>query len=231
MRILASVTAALAMSLPLAAAAADLPQRYAPPAPVMTTMPFNWAGGYVGVSAGYMFDRTTRATGYGLAGNQFSKRYINGTNGFVGGVFGGYNFTAGNVVYGVEANVDYADSHATRRTFHGIASTGSDLGFNGALRARLGYSLDRALFYVNGGVALADVKYTATDVTGTAKKSSTEFGYTLGAGMEYAVTSNLLLRTEYAFTDYGDKTLATGGGRYNFETRTHTMKAGLGYKF
>lgn len=232
MKKVVSLTAALILSLPVTAMAADAIQDYTPPpAPVVEVPTFSWAGGYLGVSAGYMFDNTTRATASDLTGNQFSRRFIKGTDGFVGGIYGGYNFTADNFVYGLEANIDYADSDNKRDTFRGAATTHSDIGLNGALRARLGYSVDRALIYATGGLAIADIEYKATDLSGTAKKSSTETGYTVGAGVEYAVTDNVLLRTEYAFSDYGDKNVSTNLANYKFETKTHTLKVGVGYKF
>ncbi|WP_435655853.1 outer membrane protein [Brucella pituitosa] len=231
MKLIAPITAAVVLSMPVAAFAADAIQDYAPPAPVVEAVPFSWTGGYIGVSAGYMFDNTTRATASDLGGDQFSRRYIKGTDGFVGGIYGGYNFASDNFVYGLEANIDYADSKNSRDTFRGAAITHSDIGFNGALRARLGYSIDRALIYAAGGLAVADIEYKARDISGAAKKSSTEAGYTVGGGVEYAVTDNLLLRTEYAFSDYGDKSISTDVAKYKFETKTHTLKVGIGYKF
>lgn len=231
MKIIAPIAAAAVLLIPVAAFAADAIQDYAPSAPVVEVAPFNWTGGYLGVSAGYMFDNTTRVKASDLGGAQFSRRYIKGTDGFVGGIYGGYNFASGNFVYGLEANIDYADSKNSRDTFRGAATTHSDIGFNGALRARLGYSIDRALIYAAGGVAVADIEYKARDISGAAKKSSTEVGYTLGGGVEYAFTDNLLLRTEYAFSDYGDKSISTGLAKYKFETKTHTLKLGIGYKF
>ncbi|CAN7563902.1 outer membrane protein [Brucella pseudogrignonensis] len=231
MKVIAPIAAAAVLLMPVASFAADAIQDYAPPAPVVEAVPFSWAGGYLGVSAGYMFDDTTRATASDLGGDQFSRRYIKGTDGFVGGIYGGYNFSSENFVYGLEANLDYADSKNSRNTFRGDATTHSDIGFNGALRARVGYSVDRALIYAAGGLAVADIEYKATDLSGTAKKSSTQAGYTIGGGVEYAVTDNVLLRTEYAFSDYGDKSVSTDLANYKFETKTHTLKVGLGYKF
>ncbi|MBO1026969.1 porin family protein [Ochrobactrum sp. SD129] len=231
MKTVASLATALALFVPASVMAADAIQEYVEPAPVVENVAFNWNGGYLGVSAGYMFDNTTRATASDLLGNQFSRRYIKGTDGFVGGIYGGYNFSSGNFVYGLEANLDYADSDNKRNTFRDGATTHSDIGLNGALRGRLGYSVDRALVYATGGLALADIEYKATDLSGTAKKSTTEAGYTVGAGVEYAVTNNVLLRTEYAFSDYGDRSVSTDLAKYKFETKTHTLKVGIGYKF
>lgn len=102
---------------------------------------------------------------------------------------------------------------------------------NGALRARLGYSFDRALIYAAAGLAVADIEYKGRDISGTAKKSSTDAGYTVGGGSEYAVTDNLLLLREYVFSDYGDKSISSNVANYKFETKTHTLKVGIGYKF
>ena len=69
----------------------------------------------------------------------------------MGGVFGGYNAGWNNLIFGVEGDIDYADSSNTRETFGGAALTSMDLGVHGSLRARLGYGIDRALLYLTGG--------------------------------------------------------------------------------
>lgn len=75
MKLIAPIAAAVVLSTPVAAFAADAIQDYAPPAPVVEVVPFSWTGGYLGVSAGYMFDNTTRATASDLGGDQFSSLY------------------------------------------------------------------------------------------------------------------------------------------------------------
>jgi len=127
----------------VAASAADLPRRAAPP-PVFTPVPvFTWTGFYAGFNAGYGFDASSSraptvvgvspATGIFAAGNvpttgvlAFSNR--NNNEGFVGGGQIGYNyqFTPGSgVVVGIEADAQYVDFGAQRNRFSAAAPAGS----------------------------------------------------------------------------------------------------------
>lgn len=229
-----AVTLAIAAAASTNAFAADAIIAYDPPpapAPIVQQSAFDWNGAYVGASAGYLFDNSTRVTARDPAGDQFSRRFIKGSDGFTGGVYGGYNFSSNGFVYGVEANVDYSGKNASRETFGGAATTRSRVGVNGAARARVGVAADEALFYVAGGVAGANLRHSVTDVSGTTTRTKAKYGYTVGAGVDYAVTPNVLLRAEYNFTDYGKRDLATGAGTYTFDTKTHGLKLGVGYKF
>ena len=52
-------------------------------------------------------------------------------------------------------------------------------------------------------------------------------GYTLGGGVEYGYSSNLLIRTEYRYTQY-EKTSINS---VKFGTDIQEVRAGLAYKF
>lgn len=215
-----------------AAHAADAIVAYDPPvAAPFTAMAYDWNGAYVGATAGYVFDYGTKATAYDAFGDSFSERYLTGSEGFVGGFFAGYNHTIDSVLLGVEADIEYADTSSTRSTFRGFAETGVDSGFQGSLRARLGYTIDRTLVFATAGVSVADKEYTVVDPTGAFSNDSTRVGYTLGAGLEHAVTDQILIRGEYRYADYGDEDINTGAATYNFDSQTHALKAGVAYKF
>lgn len=75
--------------------------------------------------------------------------------------------------------------------------------------ARLGYVWDRWLGYVKGGYASAEVEFTTTfRPTGATINASSdrEHGWTVGTGLEYAVSPNIILGLEYHFVrlDIGD---------------------------
>ena len=199
----------------VAASAADLPRRAAPP-PVFQPVPvFTWTGFYAGFNAGYGFgtqdDRVPTVLGVGPASGlvlaptvvAFSNRESN--EGFVGGGQIGYNyqFTPGSgVVIGVEADAQYADFGRSRNRF---ASTGplaaqqvfnpgglSGLDFFGTVRGRLGYAFDRTLVYGTGGFA-----YGAGGGRdfGLPNGSSDDFrtGWAAGGGIEYALPTDSFL--------------------------------------
>src|SRR5262249_29629416 len=94
-----------------------------------------------------------------------------------------------------------------------------------SLRARLGYAWDRTLLYATGGVAFTNVKFSANFQPTTCfnaagapfacpglstEDSQTFTGGTVGAGIEYAVTNNLIAGIEGRYTWYGNKTFDTG---------------------
>ena len=75
----------------------------------------------------------------------------------------------------------------------------------GSARGRLGIAVDRALFYATGGAAFAEFKdtYIGAAGAGLATPSHTRVGYTVGGGVEYAITTQWSLRAEYRYSDFG----------------------------
>jgi outer membrane immunogenic protein len=99
--LLASVATAALFTSPVFAADPGMPMEEAP------VGYYNWAGGYVGAFAGAGWgDVKTSETA--LSGAYNGPPDINYRDaGFLGGLYGGYNWQAGNFVYGVEAEAGY----------------------------------------------------------------------------------------------------------------------------
>ncbi len=239
-------TAALA-ALAGTATAADLPSRRAPPVylPPPPIPVFTWTGLYVGGQVGYEFGSssalsTRSAGGAGIAAN--------GSNpgGVIGGAHIGYLVStqsfpglgsvmgAGGVI-GIEGDVD--GSHYTSTYALGPITDTTRQNIQGSVRGRLGIAVDRALFYATGGVAFGDLGNTYVNAAGLSDSiSNTRIGYTVGGGVEYAVTNNWSLRAEYRYTDFGSVTdnLATStGGTVNVRHHEtdNRVQAGFSYKF
>jgi outer membrane immunogenic protein len=231
--------------------AADLPSRRAAP-PVFAAAPaFTWTGFYVGAQAGYGW------------GNDESKPVLGGivvtdgvfgeydTDGFVGGVHAGYNHQIGNFVLGLEGDIEAADLSGGRTLANpalpGISlSFGTSIDWQGSLRARAGFAADRALFYVTGGLAYANIAntYTVTAAGGNilgltpgtypVSFDDTQWGWTLGTGVEYAFTSNLTARVEYRYTrfdSFENRLVDVAGIGLEQEPDFHTARIGVSYKF
>jgi outer membrane immunogenic protein len=84
-----------------------------------------------------------------------------------------------------------------------------DIGLNGSTRLRAGYALDRWLPYFTAGVAYAryDTKELLFDRDVPNRFGDGNFvGWTVGAGLNYAVTSNIIFGAEYRYTDFGSDT-------------------------
>ncbi|MER8922112.1 outer membrane protein [Mesorhizobium sp. M0802] len=192
--------------------AADVVSEEPPaPAPIAELPVASWAGPYAGLSAGYGFS--------GHAKVQDGGPDIK-TKGFVGGVFGGYQWQQENFVYGAEADLGY---DGVKGDSGGVNSKG---GFEGSLRARLGYAVTpEILLYGTGGGALKNQKVS---VPGDSD-SNTMLGWTAGVGTDIKITDNVFGRVEYRYTDFGSKSFDSVGTKVKESDNRVTF--GVGMKF
>ena len=217
------------------AAAADLPNRAAPPVYVRPAPAFTWTGFYAGINAGYSFSNsgataTTGTPAFLALGPAFVPGSLNTkSDGFAGGGQIGYNYQYGNYVIGVEGDLDYIDQKKSARFTSAGAVLGTTLttsaskrlDYLGTARLRLGFTpAERWLVYATGGLAFGEVKtggsVVANNLAGVSwlgSKSSTKTGYALGGGVEYAFTDNITVKGEYLYYDLGKQsTYASGNG-------------------
>ena len=160
------LSAAVAVMASGSAFAADLPSRTeAPPVPYIAAPPvFTWTGFYIGVNAGAAFGSNNNSSfaPYGFSGGPGTAYLSSGNNNtaFTGGGQVGYNWQTGSLVFGLEADFDYlGNNHNSVGVPTGasapyfVAVNGNNDNFLGTVRGRFGYAVDRALFYVTGGLA------------------------------------------------------------------------------
>jgi outer membrane immunogenic protein len=170
----------------------------------------NWSGLYGGVHAGYAFGNVNTAT----LGD------VN-VEGFVGGVLAGYNFQTCNLVFGVESDFGFSpDIDGTNSAINDF-----DIEPNGHLRGRIGLPMDNLMPFLAAGLAIADADIRTVPGVGD---SHLHVGFTVGAGLDFAVNENVIVRGEYLFDAYGSETYAPGG-KVDFDT--HTLRAALIWKF
>lgn len=240
----ASVLGALASVFAIgAAAAADLPMykgpAYAPPPPPV----FTWEGWHVGISGSYGGGASyTASTLYNYAAPAvLFADTSRGTTGFLAGVQSGYTWQfANNFVLGYESEFNYADvSTSNNGGFAGGVNT--RLNWFGAERLRFGYALGRFLPYITGGLAYGQVRTQGVDFfAGDAfisNASRWQAGWTVGAGLEYAVLDNISVKAEYLYTSMKGPNGAGIGfptGSYRiFDGRgfdTHIARIGINYQ-
>ena len=140
----------------------------------------------------------------------------------------------------------------------------------GSIRGRIGYAWDRVLIYATGGVAFGGfngnvsgnfpggvygvapipVGIAAAAIPlgtpfgpfgGSTSASTTRVGWTVGGGIEYAVTNNWSIRAEYRYTDFGHSTvyatsfyspvLGASGAYFNRNFNENRVQVGFSYKF
>ena len=165
---------------------------------------YDWSGFYLGAQFGYTWeneDLTLTPNG----GTAYNTTHSN-PNFLVGGVNAGYNWQESNFVFGVEADAEAKglnNSYAIGAPFSGTTGT-TQSNLQGSLRLRGGLALDRTLLYATGGVAIAQFNDTfSTPPTFFDNPSSTRLGWTIGAGVEQALSENWTARVEYRYTDFG----------------------------
>lgn len=189
--------------------AGDLPARRTSPyyAPAQVAGPlFNWSGFYIGGHAGWGW-----GSAFGLE-----------PSGYLLGLQAGYNFQlAGAFLAGIETDI----------SFTGIDDKGAGTTFRvdylGTVRGRLGYAVDRVLFFGAGGLA-----YGRGDLSmGGLSNKQTQYGWTIGGGVEAMVAPNVTARLEYLFADLGRDTYTTIGGPVRVGYDTSIVRMGMNYKF
>lgn len=225
---LLSSVAALGLVAAGAAAAADLPSRKGPvAAPVYYPPAFTWTGFYVGANVGYAWGQID-STGLGVLSNGFDD-----PDGFTGGGQIGYNYQMGQFVLGVEADFQGADLKASLFDVPTGISASNEINWYGTVRARVGYAFDRFLPYVTGGFAYGNVKNKISNGIVSFSDDNTQYGWTLGGGIEYAFTNNLTAKVEYLYIDLDKENISLPGGTLtsNVETKFSVIRAGLNYKF
>jgi outer membrane immunogenic protein len=203
------------------AAAADLsrpaPQPYykaavAPPV-------YNWTGFYIGINGGGGFGRSVwdRTGGFNTSG------------GLVGGTLG-YNYQVGQAVFGVEGDIDWADINGTTNNACALGCKTSD-DWLSTVRGRLGYAADRFMPFITGGAAFGDIK---TSTSGFAGATQTNAGWTVGAGLEFAIAQNWTAKAEYLYVDLGKFNCGLSCGvtaTDNVSFTTNLVRAGVNYRF
>jgi outer membrane immunogenic protein len=231
---------ALTLAVVQSASAADLPRKAPVMAPAVVAA-YNWTGCHIGGHVGGLWakkDWTLLTAGpfFGaplgghdadgwLAGGQAGCDY-QFANRFVIGFQGSYSWVDAD-----GSHIDLVDPTLTDRTRIDWLAT---------VTGRLGYSWDRFLGYVRGGVAWERDEYDAfITLTGAPfdAGSETRFGWTVGVGGEYAFSPYVSVFAEYNYYDFGtrDVGLFSPGGvltdLVDIEERKHVVKVGVNFRF
>lgn len=226
--------------LPAAASAADIAARPYTKAPSDTKAPppaavYNWTGFYIGANGGYGWGE---ASLYATPNGRLSTHQPSG--GFAGGQVG-YNWQAQAVVFGVEADGDWADIRGTAPCPNPIAACASTTRALASFRGRIGWAVGPALLYATGGLGYANSRYSALSVaTGAPGGASAGYyttdrwGYAVGAGVEYGFTPNWSAKLEYmhyGFDAVNAPPLTLNVPEIGTTLRLDTVKAGINYRW
>ena len=204
------------------AVAADLPARMPTKAPApYVPAAYNWSGWYLGINGGYGWGNS----GWSDPSVPFSSGNFNADGGLIGGTLG-VNWQTGAWVLGIEGDGDWSDIRGT--SCFGTCETRNN--WLATVRGRIGYSFDRFMPYFTGGLALGDIKATTP---GFGSESDSRAGWTVGAGVEWAIAGPWTAKLEYLHVDLGDMTCnvvcSTGPTKVKFDA--DVVRAGINYRF
>lgn len=235
------------------ALAADMAVKARPVVPPVVA--YNWTGFYIGADVGggwAQTDLVTFPTGTILGASPTHFYDLKGS-GALGGGHVGYNWqVTPNWLLGVEADIVGTDIKGSGLGVPPFASATEPVSRNvrwlASARGRVGLTFDRVLLYATGGAAFGEINYTANNIFPLAPNSypfagsSTRSGWVAGAGVEWAINTNWLIRGEYLYYDL-DSFGATVSGAgpalvpgatwtYNWgHTTVQTGRVGVSYKF
>jgi outer membrane immunogenic protein len=228
------------------AAAADLPVRtpvYKAPA----VTPYLWSGCYVGAQVGYAWgrDRLTEIDQTTGTVSIFSPGDVGDPSGVkLGGMVGCNWQWTGNWVAGIEGDGEWADVSGGIVEFPNSGTPAdtfeTQIKWQASLRARFGYAFDRTLLYVTGGAALADVRHIyASPAVGVSQDfTNAQVGWTVGGGLEHAISPQWTVRVEYRYSDFGTITnvpnlpaAAWVAFTEHHDVTEHALRLGVAHKF
>jgi opacity protein-like surface antigen len=130
-----------------------------------------------------------------------------GGSGVLGGLQLGVNSQWDWLVIGLEADISFTDLKASGTDATGLIHT-IQSNWLSTGTARVGYATGPWLLYGKGGIAIGDEGNTVTTPAGVSAVgplwSSFHVGWTVGGGVEYALTHNWSARLEYDYIDFNN---------------------------
>jgi outer membrane immunogenic protein len=192
------------------------------------------------------------------------------SSGVIGSIHAGYNWQISQWVLGVEGDWQWTNAKSSfcRQTDdlslpcsdngRGFLTVSGETRGIGTVRGRVGYAFDHVLVYGTGGVAFVDMRDNITAdcrVNGcgngngespnltSANFSAVKTGWVAGGGVEWMLSPNWILRSEYLHVDAGttsdklslDPTNCFNGGpcgaSWSHGNRYDIGRVGVSYKF
>lgn len=192
----------------------------------------NWAGVYVGISAGYgsgksasdIKDIDDTFVAFFQQQGVMPTTLRSSLHGFIGGGTVGYNWQFDRWVAGVEADLSHSSIKGDVTEFRqqvgaspeGFTSHGTEIAWFGTARARIGYlATPDVLLFATGGLAYGNVKSSSgyrpepttpchlNAICSTGDASENKFGWTVGGGVETKIATKWTAKIEYLHFNLG----------------------------
>ncbi|WP_025035810.1 outer membrane protein [Bradyrhizobium sp. DOA9] len=204
----------------------------------------DWAGAYAGVNLGFGAARTP-LTQELVATPAATLRSVVAPDGAVGGGQVGFNWQAGRVVAGLEADVQWsAQKDSICRGCPPTPGFGTSivehrLPWLVTARARIGYGAGPALLYVTGGGAFGRVEQNLSQFAPPLSSfSAARFergGWVVGGGIEAAIAENWSAKLEYLHINLGtfrsQGNIGIVASTYESDISNNLYRVGLNYRF
>jgi outer membrane immunogenic protein len=207
----------------------------------------DWSGFYAGVFGGYTGGNSTLLISppAGIPVDPIS------ASGDIGGLFGGaalgVNYQVGQgFVIGAEADIGISDIVGTGSLELAVPGFGvpvtTEVSTLASVRGRVGFAVDRFLPFATAGLAIGHVKQSINigaagggGLGAFELANQTVFGWTIGAGLEYAVTEAISVKAEYRYSRFDGKETASiimpGAGSSTTSFSTQDVRLGVNYRF
>lgn len=199
-----------------------------PPPVVVAPAAFNWSGGYVG---GHL----------GVAQGQYSNEGLiapypgdgeGDLDGFLLGLTGGYAFQSGNIVYGGEANIAFADITGAEPCLNVAVTCAVEINMLASLRGNVGVLINPdTLISANLGLAVANANVFVDGGAGPIGTEDLITGFTFGVGFERALSSNLSVSGSIQSYDFQPADFQTDILYSDVDINVQTIEIGLNYRF
>lgn len=201
----------------------------------------SWSGLYIGAHVGGAWSSIDYTRDFpGFVG--FAENFSHGLDGVHAGGHIGLQHQFGSVVLGVEASLSGTEANSKigyalqqpafdRAEIASLYAVSGKIGFTGS---------PRWMAYLKGGFASGDVTATlfrpdnGVFEIGTSKR---EHGWTIGGGLDYRLSSNLILGIAYDYVtlDTGDRSALLNNGNpittTNMDVESHAVTARLSFLF
>jgi outer membrane immunogenic protein len=212
----------------LSAQSADLSARQSPPATPYTPQAVNWTGFYIGAHLGSAWSDAEWTDPVSGLSNNLSNVGVSG------GAQLGFNYQFDSMVFGLEGDFSGMSLSTSGTDAAGFVHSTSTY-WTSTVTGRLGYAIDRALFFAKGGAAFADERDTVTSPLDVSSgTSTTQVGWTAGGGLEYAIDRNWSAKVEYGYLGFGSQTVpaaALAGASGTVGLNIQRVVAGINYRF
>lgn len=204
-------------------------------------------GFYFGVTGGYGFGEAD-VKGDLLRDHSIPSSQVvseDGKGDLEGGMIGGlvgFDYALGNgLVIGAVGDLSWLNATGNADVEPSVINlTGSDydvdasLSWLGTLRGRVGFEMGDVLVYGTGGLAFGGVDADLS-VSGSGEinsDSNTQVGWTVGAGVNYMATDNVMLGVEYLYVDLGEGSYKFGDtGEADIDLNMSIVRGTVSFKF